>query len=109
MGLSVQCLVYAPEPAQEVLRPSESAGAGSIEFLPYRTPGELDRRLRAGVELAFSHFNHDPRLVSCGVAGFCEADLGLGVEGFLASAGRLLRLCRARPFPGHREALAPWR
>lgn len=109
MGLSVQCLVYSPEPAQEVLRPSESAGAGSIEFIPYRTPGELDRRLRAGVELAFSHFNHDPRLVSCGVAGFCEADLGLGVEGFLASAARLLRLCRTRPFPGHREALAPWR
>ncbi|MCX5796961.1 MAG: hypothetical protein NTY77_15825 [Elusimicrobia bacterium] len=105
MGFSVKCLVYSPGPADDALRPAEPAGPGDIEFRPFRARAELDGLLRDGIDLAFTHFNHDPRLAALGIAGFCETAFDIGVSGFQQSAERLLHLCRTRPFPGQRAYL----
>ncbi|MBI5883205.1 MAG: hypothetical protein HZB91_08880 [Elusimicrobia bacterium] len=114
MGFRVRCLVLDPDGKAQwwgaggggtATAPGD-AGSGSVEFLRFSTSAELDRLLAGGVDLAFTHFNHDPRLAARGVAGFCEEAFEVGVEGFLASGRRLLRRCRTRPFPRHRRFLA---
>ncbi|MBI5623516.1 MAG: hypothetical protein HY924_07050 [Elusimicrobia bacterium] len=78
---------------------------------PVRTFGsrrELDALLREETDLAFTHFNHDPRLESCGVAGFCETAFSVGVAGLLEGGMRLAGSAASRPFPAHRGFLRAW-
>ncbi len=89
-------------------RPREPAGAGTIEFEPFSTRAQLDRRLARGVDLVFSHFNHDPRLHAHGLLGFTESSFDPGLDGLLRSGRRLLARCEARPFPRHRSCLPGW-
>ncbi|MBI5622283.1 MAG: hypothetical protein HY924_00745 [Elusimicrobia bacterium] len=102
MGLKVRCFVYEPDPGAWGAEPRREGGVG---FEPFRTRAELSKLLADGVELAFSHLNHDPRLSAAGVAGFCEADFEVGVEGFLRAGHRLLKRVRTMPLPRHRRFL----
>ncbi|MBI4677028.1 MAG: hypothetical protein HY748_05540 [Elusimicrobia bacterium] len=107
MGFRVRCLVCDAGSAEGWRRgPAASLSAG-VEFVPFKTAGELDGLLAGGVDLAFTHLNFDPRLARHGIAGFCENAFELGVEGFIRTARRLLRRCETRPFPRHRRHLAP--
>lgn len=111
LGFNVRCLVFsARERAQAdaLRRPREPAGAGTIEFVPFDRRSQLDRQLARGVDLVFSHFNHDPRLHAHGLLGFTESAFDLGIDGLLRSGRRLLAKCGARPFPRHRTFLAGW-
>ncbi|MDP3541670.1 MAG: nitrogenase component 1 [Elusimicrobiota bacterium] len=108
LGFRVRCLVYAPggkADAAALRRPEAPCGAGSIEFVPFSTKAALDRELGRGVDLVFSHFNHDPRLEALGLRGFTEAVFEPGLDGLLRSGRRLLAKCAARPFPRHRAFL----
>ncbi|MBI4677234.1 MAG: hypothetical protein HY748_06595 [Elusimicrobia bacterium] len=96
MGFQVRRFVFAPK----------KSGAGRASSFATRV--QLDRLLREEADLAFSHFNHDPRLASCGVAGFCETAFSIGVSGLVDSGLRLGRLAESRPFPAHRTMLPPW-
>ncbi|MBI2387158.1 MAG: hypothetical protein HYV14_14295 [Elusimicrobia bacterium] len=110
LGFRVRCLVWSPAPsaAAALRRPPEAKGAGSIEFVPFSTRAGLDRLLRRGVDLAFTHFNHDPRLEAHGLPGFNDNVFEPGPAGLLRSACRLLLKCESRPFARHRACLAPW-
>jgi hypothetical protein len=105
MGFNVRCLVYSPGPADDALLPAEPAAPEDVEFLPFRSRGELTALLRDGIDLAFTHFNDDPRLSAFGIAGFCETAFDIGVSGFQRSAEHLRHLSETRPFPRHREYL----
>ena len=99
LGFKVRCLVYG----------GAAAGAGTIEFAGFSSKAELDRALGRGVDLVFSHFNHDPRLHAHGLLGFTEAAFEPGLGGLLRAGRRLLAKCASRPFAGHRSALSGWR
>lgn len=110
LGFNVRCLVFSPgkkADAARLRRPRAPAGAGTIEFLPFSSKAQLDRQLARGVDLVFSHFNHDPRLEARGLLGFTEAAFEPGLDGLLSSGRRLLMKCEARPFPRHRDHLSP--
>ncbi len=111
LGFNVRCLVHcggAGAKASEIRRPRAPLGAGTVEFLPFASEAQLDRRLAGGVDLVFSHFNHDPRLRAHGLGGFTESAFEPGLEGLLRSGRRLLAGCAARPFPRHRACLPGW-
>lgn len=109
LGLRVRCLVWAPGAQPDALRrPETRSGAGTIEFAPFSTKAGLDRELGRGVDLVFSHVNHDARLRAHAVQGFTESAFEPGLSGFLRSGRRLLDRCAARPFPRHRKFLTPW-
>jgi len=103
LGFQVRCLVCAGPAAAR-----RRAGAGTIEFVPFATPAQLDAELERGVDLVFTHFNHDPRLEAHGLLGFTESAFEMGLDGLLRSGLRLLDKCAARPFPRHRGFLNPW-
>ncbi|MDD5302399.1 MAG: nitrogenase component 1 [Elusimicrobia bacterium] len=109
LGFNVRCLVFSPADTSDFARLRRSrapSGAGTIEFVPFSSPAQLDRQLARGVDLVFSHFNHDPRLEARGLLGFTEAAFEPGLDGLLRSGRRLLTKCEARPFPRHRGHLA---
>lgn len=111
LGFNVRCLVFsAGERAKTdaLRRPRAKASAGTIEYVPFASKAQLDRRLARGVDLVFSHFNHDPRLHEHGLLGFTESAFEPGLEGLLRSGRRLLAKCGARPFPRHRSSLSKW-
>ncbi|MCM2303926.1 MAG: nitrogenase component 1, partial [Elusimicrobia bacterium] len=65
LGFDVRCLVFGPggkADAARLRRARAPSGAGTIEFVPFSSRAQLDRLLAGGVDLVFSHFNHDPRL-----------------------------------------------
>ena len=97
LGFDVRCLVYAPEGdiAPVARRP---LGAGHVTFTPFASREALDAALSGGVELAFSHFNHDPRLAAHGIPAFSEEVFTLGGAGLVAAGEQLLRRCHGRPF-----------
>jgi hypothetical protein len=109
LGFNVRCLVYGPgekADAARLRRARTPSGAGTIEFIPFSSKAQLDRQLARGVDLVFSHLNHDPRLEARGLLGFTEAAFEPGLDGLLRSGRRLLAKCEARPFPRHRAHLA---
>ncbi|MBI5881561.1 MAG: hypothetical protein HZB91_00420 [Elusimicrobia bacterium] len=111
LGFNVRCLVFSPgrdAGAGRLRRPRAPLGSGTIEFAAFSSKAQLGRRLARGVDLVFSHFNHDPRLEALGLRGFTEAAFEPGLDGLLLSGARLLAKCRARPFPRHRDCLTPW-
>ena len=108
LGFHVRCLVFDDGSDRALRQPRAAAGAGTIEFVPFSSRAELDAELGRGVDIAFSHLNHDPRLAAHGLLGFTEEAFAPGLGGLLRSAERLLRLCAGRPFPGHRSSLSPW-
>ncbi|MFA6317777.1 MAG: nitrogenase component 1 [Elusimicrobiota bacterium] len=85
-------------------------GKGPVGFrtFGFGAAKELDRLLREEADLAFTHFNHDPRLESTRVAGFCETAFAVGIAGALRSGLALDRLAAFRPFPAHAGLLRPW-
>lgn len=108
LGFRVRCLVFSggwKAGDRALRRPEAPCGAGTIEFVPFATKAALDRELGRGVDLAFSHFNHDPRLEALGLRGFTEAVFEPGLDGLLRSGRRLLAKCSSRPFPRHRAFL----
>ncbi|MBI2387159.1 MAG: hypothetical protein HYV14_14300 [Elusimicrobia bacterium] len=109
LGFNVLCLAFRPggtADAAGARRPRKGHGAGTIETAPFSTRAQLERALARRADLAFTHFNHDPRLEALGLPGFTEAAFEPGLDGLLASGGRLLMKCRARPFPRHRAFLS---
>lgn len=106
LGFHVRCLVRGAGPGAR--RPKTASGAGSVEFVPFSTRAQLDKQLGRGVDLVFTHFNHDRRLRAHGLLGFTEAAFEPGLDGLLRSGRRLLAKCRARPFARHRSFLTPW-
>lgn len=109
LGFNVRCLVFSPGAKADFARLRRlraPAGAGTIEFVPFSSQAQLDRQLARGVDLAFSHFNHDPRLEARGLLGFTEAAFEPGLDGLLRAGRRLLTKCEARPFPRHRSYLS---
>lgn len=107
LGFDVRCLVHGPaKDAARLRRPRTPSGAGTIEFVPFSSKAGLGRLLARGVDLVFSHLNHDPRLEARGLLGFTEAAFEPGLDGLLRSGERLLARCEARPFPRHRAHLA---
>lgn len=109
LGFDARVLVHAPDAAsrREIRRAKAPSGAGSIEFVPFGTRAELDRAL-SRADLAFTHFQHDPRLEAHGVPGFTERAFAPGLDGLLRTGRTLARRCAARPFPGRRGDLTPW-
>ncbi len=108
LGFNARCLVYSPGGKADAARPRRArapAGAGTIEFVPFSSQAQLDRQLVRGVDLVFSHFNHDPRLEARGLGGFTEGVFEPGLDGLLRSGRRLLAKCEGRPFPRHRALL----
>jgi hypothetical protein len=106
LGFRVRCLVRDPGVPGQGWE-AESGLGGGVAFERFSTPEELDRLLCDGVDLAFTHLNHDPRLERHGIAGFCEADFEVGVEGLARAGRRLLHRLAGRPFPRHRRFLSP--
>lgn len=106
LGFNVRCLVHGA--GSGARRPKTNSGAGTVEFVPFSTRAQLDKELGRGIDLAFTHFNHDPRLEAHGLPGFTEAAFEPGLEGLLRAGRTLLRRCAARPFPRHRAFLTPW-
>ena len=106
LGFNVRCLVWGAGAGAR--RPKTNSGAGTVEFVPFSTRTQLDRELGRGIDLAFTHFNHDPRLEAHGLPGFTEAAFEPGLDGLLRTGRRLLTRCAARPFPRHRAYLTPW-
>ncbi|MBI2788314.1 MAG: hypothetical protein HYX59_06475 [Elusimicrobia bacterium] len=111
LGFNVRCLVHTTArgaAARALVRPRTASGAGTIEFRPFSSRAALDRQLGRGVDLAFTHFNHDPRLEAHGLRGFNDRAFEPGLDGLLRTGRALLRRCESRPFPRHRDGLAPW-
>lgn len=107
LGFKTRCLVYgAGGDASRLRRPPVPSGAGTIEFVPFSSKAGLDGLLSRGIDLAFSHLNHDPRLAARGLLGFTEAAFEPGLDGLLRAGSRLLAKCEARPFPRHRAFLS---
>ena len=106
LGFNVRCLVWGAGAGAR--RPMTASGAGTVEFVPFTTRAQLDRELGRGVDLVFTHLNHDRRLWAHGLPGFTEAAFEPGLDGLLRSGRRLLAKCRARPFARHRGALTGW-
>jgi hypothetical protein len=100
MGFQVRCLVHAKGDA-----PRPRGLAAGAEWKTFHTRAELDALLADGVDLAFSHFNHDPRLQRHAVRPFCESAFKPGPAGLRRSMKRLLHLADTRPLPGHRHLL----
>lgn len=112
LGFNVRCLVWSPEAgasARALRRPKAPRGGGTIEFVPFSTRARLDRLLGRGIDLVFTHFNHDPRLEAHGLRGFNDNAFEPGLEGLIRTGRGLLMKCAARPFPRHRACLTPWR
>jgi hypothetical protein len=112
LGFNVRCLVWSPKPgatANALRRPKAPLGAGTIEFIPFSSSAQLDRALGRGIDLVFSHFNHDPRLEAHGLQGFNDNAFAPGLEGLIRTGRGLLMKCAARPFPRHRAHLTPWK
>jgi hypothetical protein len=107
MGFSLKALVYAYGRAHDLRQEPIRVGPGKIEFIPFRTRRELDALLDDDIDLAFSHFNYDPRLATAGIAGFCENVFESGISGFIRSTQRLLDLCETTPFQGNLSHLRP--
>ncbi len=111
LGFNVRCLLYdggAQLGRGARRRVRVPMGANAIEFVPFSSRAQLDRRLARGVDLAFSHLSHDQRLGAHGLLGFTEDSFEVGFDGLLRSGRRLLAKCAARPFPRHRSCLSPW-
>ncbi|OGR47826.1 MAG: hypothetical protein A2X40_04060 [Elusimicrobia bacterium GWC2_65_9] len=111
LGFNVRCLVWSAEDggrARSLRRPKTASGQGTIEFDSFSSRDELDRALGRGIDLVFSHFNHDPRLEAHALPGFTEQVFEPGLDGLLRTGRRLLTKCEARPFPRHRAYLKPW-
>ncbi|MCR4295024.1 MAG: nitrogenase component 1, partial [Elusimicrobia bacterium] len=112
LGFNVRCLVWTPGggvPARALRRPKAARGGGTIEFLPFSSRAQLDRFLGRGIDLVFTHFNHDPRLEAHGLRGFNDNAFEPGLEGLIRTGRGLLMKCAARPFPRHRACLTPWK
>lgn len=105
MGFRVRCLVHEPERPDGTPLPADP-GAG-VEFVTFRSPKGLDEGL-AGLDLAFTHFRHDPRLAAHGLRGFCEDDFEPGVQGFRRAGERLLTVARGRWAARYRRHLTRW-
>lgn len=108
LGFDVRCLVRAPAGEGAALRrPRAARGAGGIAFEPFSSISQLGKAL-GKADIAFTHFNHDPRLEAHALQGFNDNAFEPGLEGLLRTGRTLLRKCAARPFPRHRASLAPW-
>ena len=108
LGFDVRCLVWSARPAGALRRAKTPRGAWTIGFASFSTPAQLDSALGRGVDLAFTHFNRDPRLEAHGLLGFTEEAFEPGLEGLVRAGRALLLRCAARPFPKHRSCLRPW-
>lgn len=112
LGFNVRCLVWRGGPGasdRATERGRAARGAGTIEFSPFSSSAQLDRALARGIDLVFSHFNHDPRLEAHGLQGFNDNAFEPGLDGLIRTGRGLLAKCAARPFPRHRACLKPWR
>jgi len=108
LGFPVKCLVYDHRGGDSLRQPEKPVSAGSVEFISFNTPPELDRLLGGDIALAFTHFNHDPRLAAHSVPGFCEDWFEIGVRGMIASGRRLVARAQARPLREYRSFLTKW-
>ena len=108
LGFNVRCLVCSGGAGARTPRRRMKNGAGTIEFVPFESRARLDRLLSQGIDLAFSHFNHDPRLEAHGILSFTDKIFEPGLRGLLRTGRSLLRKCAARPFPRHRALLPSW-
>ncbi|OGR49780.1 MAG: hypothetical protein A2X37_11305 [Elusimicrobia bacterium GWA2_66_18] len=106
LGCNVRCLVFNGGDGARAARTAQ--GAGTLEFVPFASRGQLDQELARGADLVFSHFNHDPRLEAHGLRGFTEKDLEVGMDGLLRSGKILSERCAMRPFLGRRGGLKSW-
>jgi len=108
LGFPVKCLVYDQLGNDSLAQAPRAVSSGSVEFIPFRTPAELDRLLAGDIALVFTHFNHDPRLAAHSIPGFCEDWFEIGVRGMVTSGRRLLARAQARPLKEYRSFLTAW-
>lgn len=111
LGFRIQFLLYV-EPGSDTAAAVSGLSHLASPAAPVRTfstPQALDRELGRGVDVVFSHFNHDPRLMAHGIRSFHEGMVGLGVAGSASAAHKMLQLARARTPAAWRCWHSAWR